>query len=138
MVKIGMVKAEAISAAAAFLQQRGYLPGVSYHRLSPPLDPAASHMLEQYLAYIAARGWFRMVLETRGGVERFDHSCRPSNPISGMPKPTCSLHPATQKSTKCRLSVRKHERERQRRIAWVERRKQRAEDTGGLAPAVTG
>jgi hypothetical protein len=53
---------------------------------TPSLDPAASRMLQHYLAYIAAHGQCRMVFEMPGGVERFDFFCRPSNPTSD----TCS------------------------------------------------
>jgi hypothetical protein len=59
-----------------------------------------------------------MVFETRGGVERFDFSCRPPNITPGNP----SQRPVTKQSAKRRPNARKREREKQRRIAWVERR----------------
>jgi hypothetical protein len=101
----------------------------------PALDPAASRMLELYLACVAARGWCRMVLETRGGAERFDFSSRPTNSTSD--NSSCSQHPAAKQSAKRRPNARKHEREKQRRITWVERRRKRAKGTGGPAPADT-
>ena len=55
---------------------------------SPRLDPAASRMLDQYLACVAARGWGRLEFETRAGRERFDFSCRPPNDTSDMPIPS--------------------------------------------------
>jgi hypothetical protein len=101
----------------------------------PTLDPAASRMLELYLACVAARGWCRMVLETRCGAERFDFSSRPTNTTSN--NSPCGQHPAAKQSAKRRPNARKREREKLRRIAWVERRRKRAKGTGGPAPVDT-
>jgi hypothetical protein len=55
---------------------------------SPSLDPAASRMLEQYLACVALHGWGRLVFETCRGQEHFCLSCQPSNNTSDAPRPS--------------------------------------------------
>jgi hypothetical protein len=74
-----------------------------------------------------------MVLETRGGVERFDFSSQPPN--STTDNSPCSQRPVAKQSAKRRPNARKREWEKQRRIAWVERRKKHAKGTGCPAPA---
>jgi hypothetical protein len=43
-------------------------------------------MLFQYMAYVPAHSWGKLVFETHGGGECFDFSCRPSNTIPDVPK----------------------------------------------------
>jgi hypothetical protein len=58
---------------------------------TPSLDPAASHMLHQYLACVAARSWGKVVLETHDGVQRFDFSCQPSPTTYDAPRPRAHM-----------------------------------------------
>ncbi len=108
---------------------------------TPRLDPAASRMLEQYLACVAARCWGRVVFETRRGLECFDFSCRPPNNILATPHPPHvrvwrSQRTADQRGTK-------REQEKKKRTAWAKERKLRTKavsspplaDLGTTAPA---
>jgi hypothetical protein len=52
--------------------------GTADTTVTPALDPAAANLLQQYLSCVATRGWCKVVLETRGGLQRFDLSCQPS------------------------------------------------------------
>jgi hypothetical protein len=85
-------------------------------------------MLSQYLACIAAHGWARLVFETHGGAKRFDFSCRPSYSTPDLPRLLCAQNqnstcPAAQQGGKRWANVRRHEREKKRRIAWIKERK---------------
>jgi hypothetical protein len=52
----------------------------------PPLDPTAANVLQLYMACVASRGWAKVVLETRGGIQCFDFSCQPSPTILDAPR----------------------------------------------------
>jgi hypothetical protein len=60
---------------------------------TPSLDPAASRMLDQYLACVAACDWGKVVFETRTGLEHFDFSCRTSNSTPDEARPPWSESP---------------------------------------------
>ncbi len=110
---------------------------------SPCLDPAASRMLEQYLACVAACGWGRVVFETRAGRERFDFSCRPPNDISDTPIPSRartqgSRRTADLRDAKRQTSAHKREREKRRRTAWAKEHEKCAKAASGPALADWG
>jgi hypothetical protein len=60
--------------------------GTANTTATPSLDPTAANLLQQYLSCVTARGWCKVVLETRGGLQRFDFSCQPS-PTSSQRAP---------------------------------------------------
>jgi hypothetical protein len=92
---------------------------------TPSLDPAAAMLLQQYMACVTARGWCRVVFETRGGFQHFDFSCQPS-PTSSPRAPR-----------KRRANARRRAQESLRRAAWVERRKRRSRPAGCPADEAT-
>ncbi len=55
-----------------------YLGSAATLTAAPSLDLAAAKKIQQYLACVAVGGYGKEVLETRGGIQRFDFSCRPS------------------------------------------------------------
>jgi hypothetical protein len=91
---------------------------------TPSLDPAATILLQQYMACVTACGWCRVIFRTRGGLQHFNFSCQPS-PMSSLRAPRM-----------CRANMQRRAQESLRRAAWVERCNHRSRSSGCPAEEV--
>jgi hypothetical protein len=83
---------------------------------------------------MATGGWAKLNFEMCSGVDCLHFSCQPSTTIPIVPTPLPTYQPGSRPLAsdwgKCLANVRRKEHERQKIVAWVEKRKLRSNARG--------